>query len=280
MLLRQILTFVLLSATSITVSAQKDINGASNTDAEGISLDTNVSFTLSMTLASDDTPLDSASIGQDVSIKTIIRPETDDIGMPADVILVDYLPPSLTMRNEDGNFVTWNGSLKTLVPYLEGVTLESELEVEVFSGQLGRTGNHRIFIGFTVGDVLYFTPTALRFDIVDEVVTPTFREQAIEQFNSTISPDIIQYRCVTCHAAGRAADGQAENIYELTSNPDHLTINFRVMEDLHANTSTSYILNKVAGQLGHGGGTQLSTSSIDYGNLSDFLDLLDRAATE
>ncbi len=56
MLLRQILTFVLLSATSIAVLAQKDINGASNTDAEGISLDTNVSFTLSMTLASDDTP--------------------------------------------------------------------------------------------------------------------------------------------------------------------------------------------------------------------------------
>jgi len=278
--LRQLLSLLVLITTSGLAMAQKDINGASNSDAEGISLDTNVSFTLSMTLAGDDTPLESATIGQEVSIKTIIRPETEDIGQAADIIIVDYLPPALNMRNSDGNFVSWNGSLKTLVPYLEGVTLEDEQEVEVFSGMLGSTGNHRIFVGFTVGDILYFTPTALRFDIEDDVVTPTFREQAIELFNSTISPTIVQSSCVACHVAGGSAAGQADHIFVRTTNPDHLTINFEELESLHASTSTDYILNKSIGLQGHGGGAQISNGGTAFNNFSDFLNLLDQAAAE
>ena len=280
MLIRQLLSLLILMSISGPTMAQKDINGASNSDADGTSLDTNVSFTLSMTLASDNTPLDSASIGQDVSIKTIIRPETGDIGQAADVIIVDFLPPALTMRNSEGNFVSWNGSLKTLVPFLEGVTLEDELEVEVFSGMLGSTGNHRIFVGFSVGDILYFTPTALRFDIEDDVVTPTFREQAIELFNSTISPTIVQSSCIVCHVAGGAAAGQSEHIFVRITNADHLTINFEELESLHANNSSSYILNKASGMLGHGGGAQISNGGTAFNNLSDFLDLLDQAAAE
>ena len=129
-----IFAFALLLASAFPDLAQvspKDINGAINTAAQGTVLDTNVSFTLRMTLAGEDTLLDSAAIGQDVSIVTTIRPESADIGSSADIIIVDYLPPMLTMRNSDGNFVSWNGSLKSLAPYLEGEILTAEQDVEL-----------------------------------------------------------------------------------------------------------------------------------------------------
>jgi hypothetical protein len=83
----------LLLTTMSSFAQERDINGARNSPTDGTSLDTNVSFTLRMTLAGADTPLDSATLGEDVSVTAIIRPETEDIGQPTDVILVDYPPP-------------------------------------------------------------------------------------------------------------------------------------------------------------------------------------------
>jgi hypothetical protein len=264
----------LLFLIPVTLFAQvspTNVNGARNSATDGTSFDTNVSFTLRMSLAGETSARDSAFLGQEVSITATIRPEADDIGEPADIIIVDFLPPSLTMRNSDGNFVTWNGSLRTLQPYLDGVTLEEDLEVEVFSGALGATGNHRIFIGFAVGEVLYFTPTALRFDIGENV-----REQAIELFNTEISPAIVQFRCITCHVAGGIAQNLSNHTFVRTSNANHLTINFTQIENLHAATSTDYILSKVQGQLLHVGGVQLTAGSTDFQNLQNFLGLLDQ----
>jgi hypothetical protein len=183
------------------------------------------------------------------------------------------------MRNADGNFVSWNGSLKTLVPYLEDVDLESELDVEVFSGQLGTTGNHRIFVGFTVGDALYFTPTALRFDIEEPVVEASALEQAVEFFESTISPSIVQVRCIACHVDGGAADGGAQHIFVRTSDSNHLAFNFDEFRGVHSANDSEYILSKVQGMLSHGGGLQLSSGSTSFNDLSDFLDLLDQVVS-
>ena len=269
-------TFFLMSSVSgLAQISPKDINGARNSAAEGTDFDTNVSFTLRMTLSGEDIPLTSASIGQDVSIVTTIRPETEDIGSLADIIIVDYLPPSLSIRNSDGNFVSWNCSLKNLTAYLEDFTLAAEQDVEVFSGQLGSTGNHRIFVGFVVNEFLYFTPSALRFDIEEAVVEVSALEQATELFESTISPTIVQARCIACHVANGAADGGAAHIFVRTSNSDHLTINFDEFRQVHSANSSEYILQKVQGMLNHGGNTILTSGSTGFNDLSDFLDLLD-----
>lgn len=259
-------------------AAPREINGARNSAATGTSLDTNVSFSLHMTLAGDDVLRDSAESGQDISISAIIRPETGDIGRPADIVVVDFRPPVLSMRNIDGNFVAWNGSLRSLVPSQEGVSLQAELSVEVFSGRLGTAGEHRIFIGFLVGDDLYFTPSALRLTIHDAPVMETSaRELAIALFESTISPAIVQSRCITCHVNGGQASGQALHIFVPSSNADHLSVNLGEFEEVHAARGTTYILNKVQGMLNHGGGIQLQSGTTDFNNLSDFLDLLDDA---
>ena len=270
-------TFFLMSSVSgLAQISPKDINGARNSAAEGTDFDTNVSFTLRMTLSGEDIPLTSASIGQDVSIVTTIRPETEDIGSLADIIIVDYLPPSLSIRNSDGNFVSWNGSLKNLTAYLEDFTLAAEQDVEVFSGQLGSTGNHRIFVGFVVNEFLYFTPSALRFDI--EEAQQSAQELAIDLFNTTISPDIVQDRCFVCHRNGSVADGESLQLFVATSDSDHLSKNFTQFENLHGAKGTQYILDKVRNLNAHGGGTVLPDGSAGFNDLSEFLDLLDQAS--
>lgn len=261
---------------------EKDINGAKKSSS-GISLDTNVSFTLRMTLAGDDTPLSAVNLGQDVSITTIIRPETEDIGEAADIIIVDAIPPFLfRMRNTDGNFVSWNGILTSLEPYLEGTTLEDELEVEVFSGQLGTIGSHRIYVAYLINDILYFTPSALKFDITEvPEPEPTAREQAITLFNTTISSSIVQGNCIECHKTGGAGPlGGASHIFVSTSDPDHLTLNFEEMEELHGFLGKDFILGKAQGMFIHGGGAQLTAGSSAFNSFSDFLDLLDQAESE
>ncbi len=272
----QSLCLTLLLTTSLWAFAQvspKEVNGARNTAAEGTRVDTNVSFSLRMSLAGDETLRNSATLGDSVSIRATIRPEIADIGKPADIILVDFLPPVLSMRNSDGNFVSWNGSLRRLVPYLEGLVLEEELDVEVFSGQLGATGNHRIFVGFLVDDALYFTPTALRLDIEEAPASPLALAQAL--FNSTISPIIVQSKCIVCHVN----NGEFPENLVTTSDPDHLNKNFNVFNLLHALRGTDFILNKSIG-LGHGGGAQLISGSTEYNNLQEFLGLLDQSASD
>ena len=281
------LTYTVISALLLCVTCNayaqvtaRDVNGASNSAANGTRLDTNVTFSLRMTLAGNETLIDTAESGQDVSIHTIIRPEAEDVGQPADIIIVDYRPPIPYMRNLDGNFVAWNGKLSQLVASQEGITLTDELDVEVFSGQLANTGDHRIFVGFLVGDVLYFTPSALRISITEPAPPePSALEQAVELFNSTISSTIVQANCIECHVSGGLAAGTIHQFVR-TSNADHLDINFEEFRQLHEARGTDFILSKVQGMLGHGGGVRLTASSTGFSNLSTFLDLLDQADTE
>ena len=265
-----LIIFLMASTCTFAQVSPRDANGARNTAAEGTRVDTNVSFSLRMSLTGEKLLRTSATPGDSISIRATIHPEIADIGKLADIILVDFLPPVLGMRNSDGNFVSWNGSLRRLVPYLEGIALEEELDVEVFSGQLGATGNHRIFVGFLVDDALYFTPTALRFDIEEAPASSLELAQAL--FNSTISPTIVQSKCIVCHVN----NGEFPENMVTTTDQDHLDRNFNVFKLLHALSGTDFILDKSIG-LGHGGGAQLISGSTEYNNLQEFLDLLDQA---
>ena len=102
----------------------------------------------------------------------------------------------------------------------------------------------------------------------------------MEFFESTISPTIVQARCIACHVANGLADDGAAHIFVRTSNSDHLTINFDEFRQVHSANSSEYILQKVQGMLDHGGNTLLTAGSTGFNDLSDFLNLLDQAATE
>jgi hypothetical protein len=100
-------------------------------------------------------------------------------------------------------------------------------------------------------------------------------------FTDTISMPIVQSKCINCHVSG----GVARNTRLLlvnNSDPDNLSKNHQAFINLEvaldSQDLSDYVTSKVQGQLGHGGGQQLSAGSQDLINLEAYLDLLDEAS--
>ncbi|MDE0693795.1 MAG: PPC domain-containing protein [Gammaproteobacteria bacterium] len=96
-------------------------------------------------------------------------------------------------------------------------------------------------------------------------------------FRESISTPIVQGRCINCHVQGGVApNGGAHLVFVRATDADHIEKNvsaFRDFLDHHENAA--YVLTKVTGGAGHGGGAQLTTGSTDYQNLASFLALLE-----
>ena len=94
-------------------------------------------------------------------------------------------------------------------------------------------------------------------------------------FRQLISGPIVQSKCVSCHVEG-GASGNTRLVFVTDANPDHEAINLRVFEDFLGDEEdgAGYILNKIQGALGHGGGIQVPAGTDEYSNMVRFLSLL------
>ena len=94
-------------------------------------------------------------------------------------------------------------------------------------------------------------------------------------FRQLISGPIVQSKCVSCHVEG-GASGNTRLVFVTDANPDHEAINLQVFKDFldEEDDGASYILNKIQGALGHGGGIQVAAGTEDYANVERFLSLL------
>ena len=94
-------------------------------------------------------------------------------------------------------------------------------------------------------------------------------------FQQLISGPIVQSKCITCHVEG-GASGNTRLVFVTDDNPDHESINLQVFQDLLAEVEdgAGYILNKIQGALGHGGGIQVTAGTEDYANMERLLGLL------
>ena len=94
-------------------------------------------------------------------------------------------------------------------------------------------------------------------------------------FRQLISGPIVQSKCINCHVQG-GASGNTRLVFVTDANPDHEAINLRVFEDLldEEEDGASYMLNKIQGALGHGGGIQVAAGTDEYTNMERFLALL------
>ena len=94
-------------------------------------------------------------------------------------------------------------------------------------------------------------------------------------FRQLISGPIVQSKCVSCHVEG-GASGNTRLVFVTDANPDHEAINLQVFKDFldEVDDGAGYILNKIQGALGHGGGIQVATGTEDYANMERFLSLL------
>ena len=101
-------------------------------------------------------------------------------------------------------------------------------------------------------------------------------QTAGEIFGQYVSGPIVQSKCVTCHVEGGVSE-TTRLVFVGESNPDHMSFNLGVFRDFLAEVDdgASYILQKIQGQLSHGGGVQVEAGSEDYSNLERLLTLLD-----
>ena len=91
-------------------------------------------------------------------------------------------------------------------------------------------------------------------------------------FSQLISGPIVQSKCITCHVEG-GASGNTRLVFVPDSNPDHEATNLQVLRDFpdEVEDGASYILNKIQGALGHGGGIQVAAGTDEYANMERFL---------
>ena len=94
-------------------------------------------------------------------------------------------------------------------------------------------------------------------------------------FRQLISGPIVQSKCVSCHVEG-GASGNTRLVFVTDANPDHEAINLQVFEDFldEVDDGAGYILNKIQGALGHGGGIQVAAGTQEYASIEHFLSLL------
>lgn len=119
----------------------------------GLSRDNGASYTIN------------ASSTDPVHIYGEIVPVAAHRGRRVDVFVVDRINNKFTMKDEDENFISWNGQITSLVPALSNVPLEAVTRVDIFSGQLGIGGKHQLFLGYKLDGDLYYTPVPHQLEV-------------------------------------------------------------------------------------------------------------------
>ena len=244
-------------------------------DGPGSIGDSNATFAIGLSRDGGTTFEDSARLTDSVSIVGIIRPEAAQIGQIADLFIVDRVNGTFTMRNSSGVYENWTtGQIADLVPFLPNQTLAGSMQVDIFTGQLGASGEHKLFLGYKATDgVLRFTP----FPHIVNITEQSAIDQARELFDTNISPNLVQGVCIQCHVAGGQAAGLAQNIFVSTFNSNHLSLNFGIFQSLLNSRGRNFILQKTRGLQGHIGGAVLTTAMQEYKDLDTFLQLLEQS---
>jgi len=178
------------------------------------------------------------------------------------------------MKNADGVYIPWNTQVNKLVPFVEGVTLSSALNVDVFKGALGTAGQHLIFLGYMLegSTTLIYTSSAATLQIATNIDPFSF-------FETNIQAQIIQAKCILCHVSGGVADRQTTLLY--TNKGDATRQNFDLFAAFFRSkpNALAYIQSKVSGGNGHIGGNQLAVGSTGYNQLTELMQLLAGSAT-
>jgi hypothetical protein len=270
------LAMCLLARTMVagqTRTTPTEVNAA-RFNGTGLGAETNATFAIGLSRDGGSTFEDSARLTDTVTIRGIIRPEPGQLGQRADLFVVDRVNGNFTMRNLDGLFENWTtGRIADLVPYKENQTLTDSIDVDIFTGLLGTSGEHKLFIGYMADDgVLRYTP----FPHIIQITEQSAIDQARELFNSTISPNVVQVNCIQCHVQGGIAAG-AQHVFVPTTNANHLSVNFSQFQGLLNARGRTFILEMTRGLRGHLGGTVLTSSMQEYKNLDTFLQLLEQA---
>ena len=235
-----------------------------------------------------NTPLD---------ISGSIQIEETHINTVGNLYIVVLLGEDYLYRDSEGNYQAWDLDLSTLQAASPDKTLSSvELLMIADDVPLGPAGvaglTLSIFFAYDTSAVpgeLYYSGNPVTVAIGTEPPTepagteppaepagtePPAEPASLELYNASISAPIVQSRCVSCHVSG-GASGSTRLVFVRSSVDNYMMLNYNEMVDFVRNTPSgaTLILSKPQG-IGHGGGIQLRSGSIELDNLSKFVEAL------
>lgn len=101
-----------------------------------------------------------------ITITGTVVPEPNHIGQTGALYIVVAYDGALFFKDTSDAFTDWNGELDALGTYRDGVSLEANINIDVFDGQLlGLRGTLEVFIAYSVQDILYYNPAPVRLEI-------------------------------------------------------------------------------------------------------------------
>ena len=217
-----------------------------------------------------NTPLD---------ISGSIQIEESHINTVGNLYIVVLLGEDYLYRDSEGNYQAWDLELSTLQAASPDKTLSSFEPLTIVDdmplGPAGAAGlTLSIFFAYNTSAVpgeLYYSGTPVTLAIGAE---PPAEPASLTLYNASISAPIVQSRCVSCHVSG-GVSGNTRLVFVSSSVDNYMTLNYNEMVDFVRNTpnGASLILSKPQG-IGHGGGIQLLSGSIELDNLSKFIEAL------
>lgn len=217
-----------------------------------------------------NTPLD---------ISGSIQIEESHINTVGNLYIVVLLGEDYLYRDSEGNYQAWDLELSTLQAASPDKTLSSFEPLTIVDdmplGPAGAAGlTLSIFFAYDTSaepGELYYSGTPVTLAIGAE---PPAEPASLTLYNASISAPIVQSRCVSCHVSG-GASGNTRLVFVRSSVDNYMTLNYNEMVDFVRNTpnGASLILSKPQG-IGHGGGIQLLSGSIELDNLSKFVEAL------
>ena len=128
------------------------------------------------------------------------------------------------------------------------------------------------FMGVAGDRISNVTNSAMRLELTDDS-EPT----AEDQFNDKVSDAVIQDNCIECHKEGGLADGNTNLLFVPDTQEDHLTANLQTIRDFvnDPKKGADLILQKVQGNLNHGGGRRFTSDEQEYKDLQKLLELIE-----
>jgi hypothetical protein len=124
---------------------------------------TSATFAIGVTTDNGMSWRSSASPTELLRIVGKVRPEASRIGQAADIFLLARDGAVVLMRRTDGSFEQWSGQLSELVPFQQQTILAADTDVNLYTGQLGVTGQFDLFLGYRGADgVLHYSPSPFR----------------------------------------------------------------------------------------------------------------------
>ncbi len=164
---------------------------------------------------------------------------------------------------ESGVTFTWSQILGTSIDFSDPTVGNASFTAPAIS----EGANDVLRLMLTVTDNAGATGT----DTLDITVAGATSE-AFSFYRENISAQIIQGRCIACHVPGGLAQS-TELRYTRSTVDGYQQTNFDLLSDYIDSGGGTTILNKALG-VGHGGGTQLSSSSTEYADLETFIGLI------